>query len=232
MTMNSASFKDLLSNEELHSVYAALDDFDSNLSTADSTALLGAAQSPAGLVPPSSGNHHFSTTLSANHSEVGVWSPTSHYHTHGTPTLQGKTNHKSWDCDTTELPADATLRGPTVRSGSKAQGTVNGGGTRISAVRRKELLTEEEKKANHIHSEQKRRQNIKVGLDELCTLVPNLIELKKVETKARQESARISSKLVLGEAKILQETLEYTRALHHELTLLNDQLDTPQQALK
>ncbi|KAJ1653876.1 hypothetical protein IWQ61_006085 [Dispira simplex] len=223
MTMNSASFKDLLSNEELHSVYAALDDFDSNLSTADSTALLVAAQSPAGLVPPSSGDYHFSTTLGANHSEVGVWSPTSHY-----DTLQSETNHESWDCDTTELPADTTLRGPTVRSGSKTQGTVSVGGTRISAVRRKELLTEEEKKANHIHSEQKRRQNIKVGLDELCTLVPNLIELKKVETKARQESARISSKLVLGEAKILQETLEYTRALHHELTLLNGQLDTPQ----
>ncbi|KAJ1969889.1 Transcription factor [Dispira parvispora] len=230
--MDSASLNELFSNEELQSVYAALDDFDSSFSTAESTALLGAVQPPAGLVPPPGANHQFSTTSGASHSKVDVWSPTVRRDTHGTPTLQSETNHKSWDGDTAELPVDTSISGATMKSRSKAQGAVNSGAARMSAVRRKELLTEEEKKANHIHSEQKRRQNIKVGLDELCVLVPKLVELKKVETKARQESARISSKLVLGEAKILQETLEYTRALHQELALLNSQLDTPQQTLK
>lgn len=37
-----------------------------------------------------------------------------------------------------------------------------------------ELLTEEEKKANHIASEQKRRQNIRMGFDQLVEHVPTL----------------------------------------------------------
>ena len=37
-----------------------------------------------------------------------------------------------------------------------------------------ELLSEEQKKANHIASEQKRRQNIKIGLDQLIDIVPSL----------------------------------------------------------
>ncbi|ORY57218.1 uncharacterized protein BCR38DRAFT_354762 [Pseudomassariella vexata] len=38
----------------------------------------------------------------------------------------------------------------------------------------KPRLTEEEKKANHIQSEQKRRQAIRDGFDRLCELVPGL----------------------------------------------------------
>jgi hypothetical protein len=37
-----------------------------------------------------------------------------------------------------------------------------------------ELLTEAEKKANHIASEQKRRQNIRLGFDQLVEIVPTL----------------------------------------------------------
>ncbi|KAG0165036.1 hypothetical protein DFQ30_009039 [Apophysomyces sp. BC1015] len=37
-----------------------------------------------------------------------------------------------------------------------------------------ELLTEAEKKANHIASEQKRRQNIRMGFDQLIEIVPTL----------------------------------------------------------
>lgn len=37
-----------------------------------------------------------------------------------------------------------------------------------------ELLTEAEKKANHIASEQKRRQNIRLGFDQLIDIVPSL----------------------------------------------------------
>ncbi|RDW90404.1 basic helix-loop-helix domain-containing protein [Aspergillus mulundensis] len=38
----------------------------------------------------------------------------------------------------------------------------------------RENLTEEQKRSNHIHSEQKRRNLIKQGFDDLCTLVPGL----------------------------------------------------------
>lgn len=37
-----------------------------------------------------------------------------------------------------------------------------------------ELLSEAQKKANHIASEQKRRQNIKIGFDQLIDIVPSL----------------------------------------------------------
>lgn len=37
-----------------------------------------------------------------------------------------------------------------------------------------ELLTEDQKKANHIASEQKRRANIKIGFDQLVDMVPSL----------------------------------------------------------
>ena len=38
----------------------------------------------------------------------------------------------------------------------------------------RENLTEEQKRTNHIISEQKRRNLIKQGFDELCSLVPEL----------------------------------------------------------
>ncbi len=37
-----------------------------------------------------------------------------------------------------------------------------------------ELLSEEQKKANHIASEQKRRANIRIGFDQLVHVVPSL----------------------------------------------------------
>lgn len=37
-----------------------------------------------------------------------------------------------------------------------------------------ELLSESQKKANHIASEQKRRQNIRIGFDQLIDIVPSL----------------------------------------------------------
>ena len=53
-------------------------------------------------------------------------------------------------------------------SGKKRRGTVNG------AKQPRENLTEEQKRENHIRSEQKRRTLIKEGFDDLCELVPAL----------------------------------------------------------
>ncbi|KAL1934471.1 hypothetical protein VTP01DRAFT_6653 [Rhizomucor pusillus] len=64
-----------------------------------------------------------------------------------------------------------------------------------------ELLTEAEKKANHIASEQKRRQNIRLGFDQLIEIVPSLSQGNR------------------SEALILQKSVEYIR---HLITVKND----------
>jgi hypothetical protein len=50
-----------------------------------------------------------------------------------------------------------------------------------------ELLTEAEKKANHIASEQKRRQNIRVGFDQLVDIVPTLSQNHRSEAMILQK---------------------------------------------
>lgn len=44
-----------------------------------------------------------------------------------------------------------------------------------------ELLTDAEKKANHIASEKKRRQNIRIGFDQLIEIVPSLTQGNRSE---------------------------------------------------
>ncbi|ORX54492.1 hypothetical protein DM01DRAFT_1335629 [Hesseltinella vesiculosa] len=51
-----------------------------------------------------------------------------------------------------------------------------------------ELLTEAEKKANHIASEQKRRQNIRIGFDQLIEIVPALNSGNRSEALILQKS--------------------------------------------
>ncbi|CAG8660496.1 360_t:CDS:2 [Cetraspora pellucida] len=50
-----------------------------------------------------------------------------------------------------------------------------------------ELLTEAEKKANHIASEQKRRQNIRLGFDQLVEIVPTLSQCHRSEALILQK---------------------------------------------
>ncbi|KAJ2581185.1 Transcription factor [Coemansia sp. RSA 1836] len=69
-----------------------------------------------------------------------------------------------------------------------------------------ELLTEDEKKANHIASEQKRRQNIRTGYDQLIQIVPTLTPSQR------------------SEALILQKTVEYIKYLLMEREILEGQL--------
>ncbi|RKO91486.1 hypothetical protein BDK51DRAFT_6183, partial [Blyttiomyces helicus] len=51
----------------------------------------------------------------------------------------------------------------------------------------KQLLTEEEKRANHIESEKKRRQNIRVGFDQLVEMVPSLSQCHRSEALILQK---------------------------------------------
>ncbi|KAJ1736570.1 Transcription factor [Coemansia sp. Benny D160-2] len=75
-----------------------------------------------------------------------------------------------------------------------------------AAKKKGELLTEDEKKANHIASEQKRRQNIRVGYDQLIQIVPTLTPSQR------------------SEALILQKTVEYIKYLLMEREILDGQL--------
>ncbi|KAG0006823.1 hypothetical protein BGZ65_003167 [Modicella reniformis] len=59
-----------------------------------------------------------------------------------------------------------------------------------------ELLTESEKKANHIASEQKRRQNIRIGFDSLVEIVPTLSECHRSEALILQKSVDYIQRLL------------------------------------
>ncbi|KHJ33759.1 putative mlx-interacting protein [Erysiphe necator] len=64
----------------------------------------------------------------------------------------------------------------------------------VPSIEEKPRLSENEKKANHIASEQKRRQAIREGFDRLTELVPGL------EGQGRSESV------------VLKKTVDYIRA--------------------
>ncbi|KAI9316176.1 hypothetical protein BX666DRAFT_1859462, partial [Dichotomocladium elegans] len=51
-----------------------------------------------------------------------------------------------------------------------------------------ELLTESEKRANHIASEQRRRQNIRLGFEQLVDVVPTLTQGSRSEAVILQKS--------------------------------------------
>ncbi|KAF9126371.1 hypothetical protein BGW39_006676 [Mortierella sp. 14UC] len=59
-----------------------------------------------------------------------------------------------------------------------------------------ELLTDAEKKANHIASEQKRRQNIRIGFDSLVEIVPTLGECQRSEALILQKSVDYIQRLL------------------------------------
>lgn len=53
-----------------------------------------------------------------------------------------------------------------------------------------ELLSDSQKKANHIASEQKRRANIRIGFDKLVDVVPTLSSGHKSEALILQKSIK------------------------------------------
>lgn len=59
-----------------------------------------------------------------------------------------------------------------------------------------ELLSESQKKANHIASEQKRRQNIRIGFDQLIDIVPSLNHGNRSEALILQKCRYILEKSV------------------------------------
>lgn len=79
---------------------------------------------------------------------------------------------------------------------------------------KREQLTEAEKRANHIHSEQKRRNHIKVGFDTLTEIVPELKGGGYSKSAVLQHAAVYVQNLVGGNAK-LREILRSLEEQHH-----------------
>ncbi|KAF9275452.1 hypothetical protein BGZ68_010775 [Mortierella alpina] len=84
----------------------------------------------------------------------------------------------------TAPPQESTLSPTPSQNSSSGQAQPKAG----SKKPHHELLTEAEKKANHIASEQKRRQNIRVGFDSLVEIVPTLSDCHRSEAVILQKS--------------------------------------------
>ncbi|RKP12970.1 Myc-type, basic helix-loop-helix domain-containing protein, partial [Piptocephalis cylindrospora] len=69
------------------------------------------------------------------------------------------------------------------------------------------LLTEEEKRSNHIKSEQKRRNAIRQGFIDLCACVPPLNNVK------------------MSKSVMLEEAIDWIRRLSEECEELDSELD-------
>ncbi|CAM0140173.1 unnamed protein product [Umbelopsis sp. WA50703] len=76
-----------------------------------------------------------------------------------------------------------------------------------------ELLSEAEKKANHIASEQKRRQNIRVGFDQLVDIVPALSQSHRSEALILQKSVDHIHKLVAAKNELKERVRELQSVL-------------------
>ncbi|CAG8579706.1 10332_t:CDS:2 [Paraglomus brasilianum] len=90
-----------------------------------------------------------------------------------------------------------------------------------------ELLTEAEKKANHIASEQKRRQNIRLGFDQLVEIVPTLSQCHRSEALILQKC-----EYEVGNVRTIEIlTVEYIQQLLIQKNDLKDRVKSLQQTL-
>jgi hypothetical protein len=86
-----------------------------------------------------------------------------------------------------------------------------------------ELLSESQKKANHIASEQKRRQNIRIGFDQLIDIVPSLNHGNRSEALILQKCKKSIDRKCLQISNMCQfENIAVDHIRH--LILLKNQL--------
>ncbi|KAI8592199.1 hypothetical protein BDZ88DRAFT_408624 [Geranomyces variabilis] len=103
-----------------------------------------------------------------------------------------------------------------------AGGSGAGGGGR-GKKSGKPLLTDEEKRANHIESEKKRRQNIRTGFDQLVQIVPTLGQCQRSESLILQKSVEYVQHLMAHQA-------EYQARIAHMRVLLGEDGGQSQQS--
>ncbi|KAG8887040.1 hypothetical protein FRC00_000528, partial [Tulasnella sp. 408] len=108
-------------------------------------------------------------------------------------TANGKSLSASRRNTTTTSPKSSSSSGPTPPPEASTSSSTNG-------PPKQQLLSAEQKKLNHIHSEQKRRANIRRGYDALCDVVPALREAIKAE-----EAECVNTGKKRGRGKLLGE---------------------------
>ena len=74
-----------------------------------------------------------------------------------------------------------------------------------SAARTKPVLSEEQKKANHIQSEQKRREKIREQYDKLAELTPGMIGQGRSEGRVLEEAVKFATSLKVERARLVRE---------------------------
>ncbi|ORY04812.1 hypothetical protein K493DRAFT_378173 [Basidiobolus meristosporus CBS 931.73] len=118
----------------------------------------------------------------------------------------GQMSRDTMDSDQRRASTSSVQPSPTTRIAKEG---ARGGRAKKGAH---ELLTEEEKRANHIASEQKRRQNIRIGFERLVDIVPTL------NHNHRSES-------VILEKFTKQRLKKHVRELQVSLGEMNDDFD-------
>ncbi|KAJ8654181.1 hypothetical protein O0I10_010129 [Lichtheimia ornata] len=104
---------------------------------------------------------------------------------------------------------DAQSSSSSAAAASKSSGTRTGRGRKPPH----ELLSEAQKKANHIASEQKRRANIRIGFDQLVDMVPTLSHSHRSESVILQKSAEYIRQLVSNKNSLRERVRELQTAL-------------------
>ncbi|KAI1405443.1 hypothetical protein F4819DRAFT_425074 [Hypoxylon fuscum] len=99
----------------------------------------------------------------------------------------------------------------------------------------KPRLTEEEKKHNHIASEQKRREAIRAGFDRLCNLVPGLEGHGRSEGFVLKETVKYMKEQMAKRRQLAEEAeakgIPISRDLKKPIEIL-DRLEARQKALR
>jgi len=99
----------------------------------------------------------------------------------------------------------------------------------ISKKKAVELLSDDQKRANHIASEQKRRANIRIGFEKLVDIVPTLSNGHRSEALILQKCEELLSKQNIQNANILcVVAVEHLRQLVESKTLLKEKARTLQ----
>ncbi|ORZ23868.1 hypothetical protein BCR41DRAFT_368975 [Lobosporangium transversale] len=114
------------------------------------------------------------------------------------------------------------------RSPIPSQSSSNGVQSRSGKKPHHELLTEAEKKANHIASEQKRRQNIRIGFDSLVEIVPTLSDCHRSEAVILQKSVDYIHRLLNQKNELKSRVRELQAHLGDPLDDSGSEMDVEQ----
>lgn len=145
--------------------------------------------SPVMLSSPYSKNASFATGQPLDSSQMSSSSSATQGSSAGSMAASKRGAAQRANSSPYRQPASRTSRKPQRKSESDEGASTSSSKPRAGRGKKPphELLSEAEKKANHIASEQKRRQNIRVGFDQLVDIVPALSQSHRSEALILQK---------------------------------------------